>query len=312
MASNKESTSQTLVTWNQKITDFTVVLQSGKRVRVSKYILAENSEVFESMLTQEYEEAKNNEMSLAHFKDETVVRFIEYLYSDRRDPEIIAQVRAGIGPNEYIYKRRFAREKLTMDMLEIAHMYQVEDLKKDCSEYLLKNISDDNVMEVWLGAQAMEYESLASTAIKHLAERPKGKSLKDVPRLVEAFQSNDKSVYRLLDFLTDKNSSVEEENNQLKAKVKLFEEVGMIKITVERRPWGATEWTEEFYVRSSDMVSTIIEKLRSRRENHYPSFKWGLAKSNVVVDEFLDSNKSFQSNGILTNCLLIAWQFCRN
>merc|ERR1712029_322656 len=269
------------------------------------------------MMTQEYEETKNNEMSLEHFKDGTVCRFIEYLYADRlRDPEILGYVRAGMGPHQYIYQRSFAPEKLTIDLLEIAHMYQVEDLKRDCSEYLLKNISDDNVMEVWLGAHTLENESLASTAIKHLAERPEGKSLKDVPRLVEAFQSNDNIVYRLLDFLTDKNSSVKEEifnlkeeNKQLKAKVKLFEESGIIKINVERRPWGATEWTEEFYVRSSDMVSTIIEKLKSRRANIHPSFKWGLAKFNE--GDFLDSKKSFQSNGISTNCLLTAWQFNR-
>merc|ERR1712029_468464 len=203
------------------------------------------------MMTEEYEETKNNEMSLEHFKDGTVCRFIEYLYADRlRDPEILGYVRAGMGPHQYIYQRSFAPEKLTIDLLEIAHMYQVEDLKRDCSEYLLKNISDDNVMEVWLGAHTLENESLASTAIKHLAERPKGKSLKDVPGFVQSFQSNNKSLYCLLDVLTDENANVKEEilklkekNNQLKAKVKLLEESRIIKVTVERENLpGYLEW----------------------------------------------------------------------
>merc|ERR1712029_426293 len=115
------------------------------------------------MLTQELEETKNNEMNLGHFDQGTVVSFCEYLYAGLiNDPKTIQQIRARVGPNEYIYKRCFDREKLTMDLLRMADMYQVKDLKADCTEYLKRNITDQNVIDVWLGAETLEDEILLS------------------------------------------------------------------------------------------------------------------------------------------------------
>ena len=145
MASSTESSSEFQVTWSQKFTDFTIRLQSGRRVKAHKHVLAENSEVFEVMLTQELEEAKNNEMSLEHFEDEAVIHFLEYLYAGViKTPQILKEIRAGIGPNEYIYKRSFEREKLSIELLKMAHMYDVKDLEMDCEEYLKKNVCDVN------------------------------------------------------------------------------------------------------------------------------------------------------------------------
>merc|ERR1712029_635151 len=151
------------------------------------------------------------------------------------------QIRARVGPNEYIYKRCFDREKLTMDLLRMADMYQVKDLKADCSEYLKRNITDENVVDVWLGAEALEDESLSSTAIEHLVERPRGRPFKDLPGFSEAFQSSDKPLKKLVDVLSDKNHRLKEEISNLKEKVTKLES-GTIKIEVKR----GYEWTEVF------------------------------------------------------------------
>ena len=211
-------------------------------------------------------------------------------------------------------------EKLTVDLLRIAHMYQVEDLKQDCKEHLLKNVCDNNVMEVLLGAKQLEIESLASTAINHLVDRPRGKSLTEVPGFNVALHSYEKHLQDLLITLSDKTSgmkdeilSLKEENNQLKAKVlEVMEESGIIKVAVNhhgiKESFGhvviVTEWTEDFYVRPTDMVWTVLEKLEKRRgKPSRPMPSWQFFHADTG---HLHLNRSFESYGITTNCLLTA------
>ena len=87
MAAKSASVAKREVTWSQKLTDFTIILEEGGRIRVHKHVLAENSEAFEAMLTQEYEETKNNEMVLEHFDRDTFFSFVDYLYADSATPK---------------------------------------------------------------------------------------------------------------------------------------------------------------------------------------------------------------------------------
>ena len=66
---------QAQVTWSQKVTDFTFLLESGEELRCHKYVLVENSPVFDAMLTNAYEEAQKSQMSIGHFDKDTVIRF---------------------------------------------------------------------------------------------------------------------------------------------------------------------------------------------------------------------------------------------
>merc|ERR1712029_5782 len=91
---------------------------------------------------QELEETKNNEMVLEHFDQCTVTSFVEYLYAGVvNDPKTLEEIKSTVGPDGYIYKRSFQREKFTIDLLRMADMYHVEDLKSDCAEYLLGGTS---------------------------------------------------------------------------------------------------------------------------------------------------------------------------
>merc|ERR1712029_669681 len=187
--------------------------------------------------------------------------------------------------------------------------------KNDCTEHLLKNVCDNNVMEVLLGAKQLEIESLASTAINHLVDRPRGKSLTDIPGFNETLQSNGNHLQDLLVTLSDKTSrmkyenlSLKEENNQLKAKVlEVMEESGIIKVAVVNKWYTgiATEWTEEFYVRPTDMVSTLQEKLEKRRgKPSRPDTSWCFY--NVVTGYPISLNRSFEWHGISNKFLLTA------
>jgi len=212
----KDDTPPTEVSWNQKFTDFTVVLKSGEKVKVHRHVLAENSDVFDAMLTQDTQEKNTNQMSFEHWDEAIAISFLEYLYSGSvDDEEIIGQLKEAVGINEYIFRRSFKREKLTVELLKMADMYQVEDLKKDCTEYLKKNLHDDNVMEVWMGSQNLDNKSLSSAVTRHLADRPQGKTLKDVPGFCEAFQSSNNPLTDLVKVLSEQVLSLSEKDNNL-------------------------------------------------------------------------------------------------
>jgi len=139
-----------------------------------------------------------------HFKEESVVAFLEYIYASVRDKRTNDLISGSNGSDCYIYKRSFDEDKLTIDLLDMGHMYQVEDLQLDCAEYLRAKICDHNVMEVWMTAERCKSKSLSSTAIKHIINRPRGKQIMEVPGLTEAFESHT----HLKDLLIDCRRSV--------------------------------------------------------------------------------------------------------
>ena len=129
MASSAESSPEFQVTWSQKLTDFGVILKSGKELRVHKHVLAENSMVLEAMLSHEMEETLRSQMKMDHYNENTVVSFLQYLYSGTKDAKTRDLIGALIGRGKYIYKRCFEEEKLTVELLRMAHFYKVDDLQ---------------------------------------------------------------------------------------------------------------------------------------------------------------------------------------
>jgi len=193
MASEMTSTANAAVSWNQKFTDFDIVVKSGEKLRVHKLVLALNSEVFEDVLTkmkEENGEKKKPEINLEHFDRETVIHFLQYIYAGRVDnPKTIQQIKLSLGPNEYVYKRSFDQNKLTPELLKMAGMYGVEDLKADCTQHLKQNVSDENVMEVLTVSHTLEIRTLALAACQHLVDGSNLKTLQEVPGFSEAPQS---------------------------------------------------------------------------------------------------------------------------
>merc|ERR1712029_406741 len=226
-----------------------------------------------------------------------------YIYSESiNHPKTIEQLRAALGPDEYIYKRGFDQEKFTMDLLRMADMYQVKDLKADCSEYLKRNITDENMIDVWLGAEALEDENLSSTAIEHLAERPRGTPYKDLPGFSEDFQSSaHKPLRKLVDILSDKNHRLKDEILNLKEKVTKLESSGTIKIEVKRRG----EWTEFVDIKPTETISTLIQEVNNRRPGG-----WNTLTKNTHTKkfEYLNSNATFLQETISTDITLYIWK----
>jgi len=317
MESKSASVAKREVSWSQKLTDFSIVLEEGQKIRVHKHVLAENSEVFEAMMYQELEETKNNEMVLEHFDQGTVISFVEYLYAGVvNDPKTLEEIKSTVGPDGYIYKRSFQREKFTIDLLRMADMYHVEDLKSDCAEYLWRNITDENIIGVWLGAETLGNERLSSTAIKHLVERPLGKLITELPGFSEAFQSCGKPLNKLVDILYKRNHYLKEENLNLKGQVldlnekvaRLEELPKEIQIFVEcwssSRRNGQVKWTDVFHIQNTKNISTLLQEVNKKKNG-----KWNvLSKNRKGLFHDLNLNSTFAQENISTNTTLYVWQ----
>ena len=68
-------------TWGQQYADFAITLSSGRVLMCHKFLLAQNSSVFDSMLKSELTESRANTMKIDGFDDKTVFHFLEYIYA---------------------------------------------------------------------------------------------------------------------------------------------------------------------------------------------------------------------------------------
>ena len=134
------------------------------------------------MLGTDCVETNSNQMIVSEdFQEDTAFTFLEYLYTPARDEGPMEIMRGVVGSVDHIYKKSFDKDKLTLELLEMAHMYRVADLQTDCAEQQKANMCDENVMEVWMVAKKCESKDLYSAAMKHIVERPSGKTMMEVP-----------------------------------------------------------------------------------------------------------------------------------
>jgi len=268
MASGKGASPTLRVTWSQKLTDFALVLKSGDELKCHKFVLAENSEVFEAMLNKDYLETSSSRMKVDHFEEEAVYSFLQYLYAPVRPEEMILMMRRKDSVKDYVYQRHFSKEKLTVELFRMAHLYQVKDLLKDCEEYLKSNLCDENVMNVWAHAEMCNNDSLSKSATKFLASRPNGGiPLHEVPGFEEAFESH-KQARDLLKVMSEQNSMMREEIKDWKEMQRQLQGIDVIfKITVTGRNGNDLEWTEEMFTqpKGTESLASFLARVEIKR-----------------------------------------------
>jgi len=286
-----ETESELKVTWSQNLTDFRLLLKSGREVECHKFILAENSPFFKAMFNQDCLESKTNQMKIDHFDDETVFSFLQYIYTPVKDAETMELIRAYVGQSYYIYKRSFETSKLTLDLLKMGHMYRVEDMQLDCTEYQKGNIRDENVMAVWMVAEGCDNKILCSTAINHLVERPDGKKLVDVPEFTKAFRSSEKPLTDLLAAMSMKNLHLRDE-----LKDSTLPKPILIRVIQEAggRAGGRRGGnSESFAVDASYSLNSLAKMVQKRFSLHYVPHLQG-----AEVGKKLDPTSTFEENEI--------------
>merc|ERR1712029_29847 len=100
-------------------------------------------------LKSELGEGKTNKMKLDRFDDVTVFYFLEYIYARNEHGQVKAYLPGGYPAPGNFYQRNFQKEKLTLELFKMAHLYNVKDLLADCTDYLKKTITEANAMEIW-------------------------------------------------------------------------------------------------------------------------------------------------------------------
>ena len=93
--------------WEDLLSDFTLILDTGERIKCHKVVLAKASPVMMAMLTTNMVEANTGQMNLTGYDLETVTTFLKYLYAQWKCFDI------GI-------------QRLNIPLLKLAHQYQVE------------------------------------------------------------------------------------------------------------------------------------------------------------------------------------------
>jgi len=159
--------------WNtkRKFTDFCLQADSGEEFKCHKERLANSSSFFSLMLENEYLETKNNCMQVPKFKPETILHCLEYIYTDAREPAAMEALKKGCAQTgEHIYNKGFNLEKFTPELLNMAHNYDLIDLKEDCIHYLEQNISDENAVGAWMSSKRCRNRNLEESAMKYLVE----------------------------------------------------------------------------------------------------------------------------------------------
>ena len=152
-------------------TDFTLVSRDGVVIQCHKFVLAKNCPFYAAMLSNNFVEGDKNQANVTDFEGDTVSAFLEYLYSDK-----VSKVALELAKKhdrklaKTMLSRHFPVEKISPTLLEMAQMYQVEDLQNDCRDYLMKNINHDNVVDVWMAARKIESSALKEAALQHIFE----------------------------------------------------------------------------------------------------------------------------------------------
>ncbi|XP_044586117.1 BTB/POZ domain-containing protein At1g01640-like [Cotesia glomerata] len=118
------------------------------KVETHKVVLAAHSEVFEKMLQSEMKEAKDGEINIKGFHPEIILEMLHYCYKGvtkaSQDPEVALQ------------------------LLEVADIYQIIELKDICESTLMNNMSTDNVLDIIDAADDHNAVDLRKTAIKFI------------------------------------------------------------------------------------------------------------------------------------------------
>jgi len=150
--------------WRQEFPDYKLVAETGEELPCHRAFLAKNSPVFKRMLASDFKEGKEGKTEIKDFDYETISSLLEFLYAEKTDG------RRDIDPN-----------RMTPKLLELAHMFQFEELEKGCIQHLKGHVTDDNAMEIWAIANGLQSRALKEAVFDKLIHRSQEKPISDVP-----------------------------------------------------------------------------------------------------------------------------------
>merc|ERR1712060_280269 len=108
------------------------------------------------MFLSNMKESKNSEVELKNVGLETITSVISFMYSNDVD-----------------------RDKIDIDLLAAANMYQIPTLKSICCQELTKCMDIDNVIEIWEAALLFDIENLAHDGLVFMVRNWKTLAMND-------------------------------------------------------------------------------------------------------------------------------------
>ena len=136
------STEKIATPWDDFLSDFTLILDSGERLKCHKFMLAKASPVLKNMLMANMKETRTSEMNMTGFDLETVSCFLQYVYAEESTESRIETFKMMVG-----FERKFfikdLSDKLSPQLMRLAHMYEIQRLVDYC-EYMLKSTKPAN------------------------------------------------------------------------------------------------------------------------------------------------------------------------
>ncbi|OXU19593.1 hypothetical protein TSAR_013350 [Trichomalopsis sarcophagae] len=133
---------------DNKFSDMSLI-SGGKVVKAHKCILANSSSVFAAMFEADMKESQENTIKIVDIEYNVLVEMIRFVYTGRAN-----------NINALVSELVFAADK-----------YELDVLKKECVNKMLKNISIDNVIDYLQIADKLRIEQLREEAIKFIVEK---------------------------------------------------------------------------------------------------------------------------------------------
>jgi len=119
-------TSQLSAEWSSNMIGTDVILRteaSATDLHCHKFLLAARSKVFKAMFKRGMEESQNSIVEVPDCLEETLISLLKFVYTDK-----------------------VKSEDVTMDLMKIAHQYQITELKSVCSVVMSTQVTSvDNV-----------------------------------------------------------------------------------------------------------------------------------------------------------------------
>jgi len=124
-----------------------VILKSGgEDIRVHKSVLVARSPVFKAMFSTEMKEKKENEIDMT---DATVIAIKEM--------------------KKFMYLGIIAEEfQETEELMKLADKYEIEDLRIECTQILLKSINNNNVFKLGILGEIYNSNELVRNCAEHI------------------------------------------------------------------------------------------------------------------------------------------------
>jgi len=157
----------------EKHPNFALKSNDGVVFNCHKATLCHNSPFFDAMLSTNWVETKKSMVEVPDYDSKAVGSFLEYIYADKVDVELVERINKlepGKAESKPILKRKICKEKLTHDLLGLAHFYQVQDLQDDCFNHLSACITEKNVLDIWLVSRKYQKDDLKEAALSKLVE----------------------------------------------------------------------------------------------------------------------------------------------